>query len=63
QKNVFFEIDPFATSKDSNRRITKIDLLKPKKKATAKHRGKFYSISTPRQIGICKMIKCVINNQ
>ncbi len=31
QKNVFFEIDPFATSKDLNQRITKIDLLKPKK--------------------------------
>ena len=35
QKIVFPEIDPFATSKDSNQRITKIDLLKPKKKATA----------------------------
>ena len=42
QKIVFFEIDPSNTSKDSNPRIAKIDLLKPKKSHGIKYRLLFF---------------------
>ena len=41
----------------------KLTCWSQRRKPRQQNRGQFYSISTFRQIEICKMIKCVINNQ